>query len=60
MPCRLLGASLSYEEWVTRSAAGLIASTENRLKGVKDAQERNMGALMKRSSIMHRGGQAGP
>jgi hypothetical protein len=47
----LLGASLSYEERITRSAAGLIANTENRLKGAKDAPERNMGAQMKQALV---------
>ncbi len=40
----LLGASLSYEERITRSAAALIASAENRLKGAGDAPERSMDA----------------
>ena len=47
----LLGASLSYEERITRSAAMLIASTENRLKGVRDAPERNMGAQIKQMLV---------
>jgi hypothetical protein len=40
----LLDASLSYDDRITRSTATLIANTENRLKGVRDAPERNMGA----------------
>jgi hypothetical protein len=49
----LLDASLDYEERITRSAAALIANTENRLKGAGDAPERNMGAQLKQVLVDH-------
>lgn len=47
----LLDASLGYEERITRSASALITNTENRLKGIRDAPERNMGAQMKQMLV---------
>lgn len=49
----ILGASLSYEERIARSAAGLIANTENRLKGAREAPEINMGADIKQKMVAH-------
>ncbi len=47
----LLDNALSFEERIVRSAAGLVASAENRLKGARELPEQTMGARIKQALV---------
>jgi hypothetical protein len=47
----LMNAPLTFDERITRSAAGLVANAENRLKGIREIPERNMGAKVKQALV---------